>query len=82
MMHIDSTKAKTKFGEMLDFARREPIAIDKRGRMVAVLLSNEEYEKMQEIEDQYWGLKAQIARKEGLLSETESEKILEDLLDA
>lgn len=82
MMHIDATKAKTKFGEMLDFARREPIAIDKRGRMVAVLLSNEEYEKMQEMEDQYWGLKAQIAKKDGMVSEDESNKLLDDLLGA
>lgn len=82
MLHFDATKAKTNFGELLDSARREPVAIDKRGRMVAVMLSNEEYMRFQEVEDHLLALKARISKRKGLLSEEESEALLSDLLNA
>jgi PHD/YefM family antitoxin component YafN of YafNO toxin-antitoxin module len=46
----------------------EPIAIEKKGRPVAVMMSIAEYERLVEIEDRYWGEKALKAIEEGFVS--------------
>ena len=38
--------AKTRFGELLDTAQREPVTIEKHGRRVAVVLSATEYDEL------------------------------------
>jgi len=48
MTAFSATEAKNKFGELLEAAHREPVEISKKGRPVAVLLSMEAYEEMQE----------------------------------
>lgn len=44
MKTMPSTEAKTHFGALLDAAQREPITIEKKGRPVAVIMSENEYE--------------------------------------
>jgi prevent-host-death family protein len=44
MKEISSTEAKTHFGALLDMAQREPVAIHKKGRAVAVMLSMQDFE--------------------------------------
>jgi len=82
MIHISATEAKIHFGKLLDTARRESVVIEKQGRSVAVILSQEEFERLNEIEDRLWSLKADAAKGEGLLTEEESEKFLDELLHA
>ena len=82
MIHISATEAKIHFGKLLDTARRENVSIDKQGRSIAVMVSIEEYERLNEIEDKWWALRADDAKANGLLSEEESEKVLEELLNA
>jgi prevent-host-death family protein len=41
---MPSTEAKTHFGALLDTAQREPITIEKKGRPVAVIMSQNDYE--------------------------------------
>jgi len=82
MIHVSATEAKVHFGKLLDTARRENVSIEKQGRSIAVILSQEEFERLSEIEDKLWSLRADAARKEGLLTEEESEKFLEELLNA
>lgn len=82
MIHISATEAKSHFGKLLDTARREGVAIEKQGRAVAVILSQEEFERLSEIEDKLWILKANAAKNEGFLSEEESDKFLDELLHA
>jgi prevent-host-death family protein len=43
MKTITSVDAQNRFGELLDNAQREPIAITRRGRTVAFVVSPEEY---------------------------------------
>jgi len=43
MKTMASSEAKTHFGALLDTAQREPVAIEKKGRPVAVMISMEEY---------------------------------------
>lgn len=43
MKAIAAREAKNQFGSLMDAAQREPVAIEKHGRAVAVLMSVEEY---------------------------------------
>jgi uncharacterized protein len=45
---IPATEAKQRLGQALESALREPVAISKSGRVVAYLLSAEEYHRLQE----------------------------------
>jgi len=47
MTKMSANRAKARFGELLDTARREPVTIEKHGRPVAVVLSTEDYEELE-----------------------------------
>jgi prevent-host-death family protein len=47
MSSITATNAKNRFGEVLEMARTEPVHVQKNGRDVAVIVSPEEYARMQ-----------------------------------
>ena len=46
---MPAAEAKTNFGRLLDTAQREPVAISRNGRPVAVVLSMEEFERIEEL---------------------------------
>lgn len=46
MKSLTATEAKNSFGMLLDWARQEPVLIEKQGRKVAVMLSVEEYQRL------------------------------------
>ena len=46
---IPAAVAKTTFGALLEKAQREPLAISKKGRLVAVLMSMDEFETHQRL---------------------------------
>ena len=82
MKTLGASEAKNRFGELLDLARREPIQITKKGRNVAVVLSIEEFERLSELEDELLAIKADKAQQEGFIGMSESEALLEELLNA
>ena len=47
METIAATEASNRFGQLLDRALQEPVTIEKKGRQVAVMLSVEEYNRME-----------------------------------
>ena len=47
MQSLSANDAKTKFGEMLLQAQREPVQINKNGKLVAVVISAEEYKSIE-----------------------------------
>ncbi len=79
---MTDTEAKNSFGELLDEAKTRPIKIEKNGRAVAVVVSAEEYKRLESLEDAYWGRQAEEALKEGTVGVKESEKYLAKWLDA
>ena len=84
-MKATATEVKNRFGEFLDRAQKEPITVEKSGRAVAVLLAQEEYERLQALEDRYWGERAMDAAKGGFVGHEEAMKLLSErlaLLDA
>jgi len=80
--HMAAKEAKDEFGRLLDTARREPVRIEKHGRAVAVVLSTEEYERLEAIEDAWWALRAKSVTAEGFLGAEASERLLRDLARA
>lgn len=59
MLTISTTQAQTRFGEILDAAQREPVAITEQGRPLAYVISPEELQKW--FEDQAERDKAVLA---------------------
>lgn len=49
MRSLTANNAKTKFGEMLISVQREPIEIVKNGTPVAVVVSSEEYSRIEDL---------------------------------
>jgi len=76
-----ATEVKNKFGQILERAINEPIAIEKNGRKVVVMMSMSEYQRLVEIEDRYWGDKALKAIEDGFLTEKDTKSWIERKLD-
>lgn len=49
MQNMSAHEAKSRFGQLLDTARHEPVTIEKHGRAVAVMISKEDYDEIQQI---------------------------------
>jgi prevent-host-death family protein len=62
---ITATETKNKFGKVLLQVAKEPITIEKSGSPVAVIMSYEEYEHYQVLEDCFWGERAVSSRAQG-----------------
>ncbi|NEP20667.1 type II toxin-antitoxin system prevent-host-death family antitoxin [Moorena sp. SIO3I6] len=82
MKNLGASEAKNRFGELLDLARREPVKITKKGRNVAVVISIEEFERFLELEEELIAIKAKQAQQEGFIGLSESEQLLEDIMNA
>ena len=82
MSTFGAREAKNEFGRLLDTAQREPVTIEKKGRPVAVVISLEEFKRLEAAEDALWEVLARASEAEGLLSPEESEKFLESLRHA
>lgn len=46
MQRMSARDAKNGFGRLIDTARAEPVAIEKHGRAVVVVMAFEEYERL------------------------------------
>ncbi|ANM17194.1 type II toxin-antitoxin system antitoxin Phd/YefM family protein [Rhizobium sp. N541] len=46
MHRLSARDAKNGFGRLIDMARAEPVAIEKHGRAVVVVVALEEYERL------------------------------------
>jgi prevent-host-death family protein len=82
MKTMSAKEAKDAFGLLLDTAQREPVTITKKGREVAVLVSKTDFERLEALEDAYWGALAGEARQEGFVGREESERLLNELANA
>lgn len=82
MRTFNTREAKDKFGSLLDTAQHEPVTIEEEGKIVAIMLSPEEYSRLEEAEDVLWLMRVKEAEKEGFLSSEESEKFLKEIRNA
>lgn len=50
MKSMSARDAKNAFGMMIDLARAEPVAIEKHGRKVVVVIAVEEFERLKALD--------------------------------
>ena len=62
MQTMTANEARTHFGEFIDKAQRMPIGVMRRGRLVGVMVSAEDYEQMRKF---YANRLLQTLRKAG-----------------
>ncbi len=80
MLTMNAKDAQAHFGDIMQKVTKEPVAINRYGKTTAVVISYEEYQKFQDLEDLYWSLKAKEAEEKGYLSTIDSDTILDDIL--
>lgn len=78
---MNASRAQVCLGQILNKVIKEPVTINKHGKPTAVVISYEEYEKFQGLEDLYWTMKSKEAAEEGYLSNNESESIISNILN-
>ncbi len=81
MLLINAKDAQNRFGEIMTAVNKEPVVINRYGKASAVIISYEEYQKFEELEDLYWSLKAKYSEQEGYLSVKESDDIMDQILN-
>jgi len=78
MTTMTATEAKTRFGDLADQVRSGPIRVTRSGRDAMVIMSAEEFDRLVEIEDRYWGEQAlAVVREQKPLGVEKSAKWLE-----
>ena len=80
-MIANATEVKTRFGEFMDKAQKEPVEVEKTGRKFAVLLGWDEYQRLLALEDAHWIARAREAEKSGYLGTEESMRLLSQMLE-
>ena len=79
MVEFTATELQAKTGFVIDHALREPVQVTRNKRAVAVMLSLNEFARLEAIEDAYWGEAAKIAAMSGSVEKEEIQKLLERL---
>lgn len=81
MQQVNSSEFKNHFGEFLELVREQPVAVNKFGQPVAVLMSAVEYKYLQRLEDLYWIARAEAAEQSGgWIGHDEALRLLTDRL--
>jgi len=75
-MNVTATELKNRLGQYLDAAQVEPVIVEKSGRENSVVLSKHRYDELCELEDKLWDIKAQLAEKEGFMSDAEVQALI------
>ena len=76
MKTMSAVDAKTRFGQFIDAAQREPVIVTKKDRPVGVFFS------IEDIQDTIWGEDAKAAHAEGYLTQEDSADRINALLHA
>jgi antitoxin Phd len=82
MKSVTATELKNQTGRQIEAALTSPVVVNKAHRPVVVLISYEEFQRYQALEDRYWGEIAKEASKEGLLTAKASSALLDEMLNA
>lgn len=80
MKTITATELKTKTSETLAAAQREPIAIEKNGRPVAVIVPQADYERLIKLENDYWLARVEAAEKSGYIGTEATTAFFKEML--
>ncbi len=81
MNTVNATYAKQNFGACVADAATQPVIIEKSGRPAVVMISYEEFRRLNEMEDAMWLQRAQDAAVGGYLSTEESDDFMKKRLE-
>lgn len=79
MKKVNATQAKQYFGELLNDAQQEPVAIQKHQKDFAILLSSARYQELLAFEDKCLHNLAVLAEKEGFIGVEASMNLLDSI---
>jgi len=79
MKIINATQAKQAFGELLNSAQQEPVAIQKHQKDFAILLSSARYQELLAFEDTCLHNLAVLAEQEGYIGADAGKKLLDGI---
>jgi len=65
MKTVTATELKNNTSETIATAQHEPVAIEKNGRPVAVLVPQADYERLIKLENDYWLARIGNAERDG-----------------
>jgi len=82
MLIASSTEVKNHFGEFMDKAQKEPITVEKTGKPYAVLMSIDDFQRLQALEDAYWGRLGDEGIQSGFLGPAATMASIRQRLDA
>jgi prevent-host-death family protein len=81
MQTMTANEAKTHFGEFIDKAQRTPVGVMRRGRLVGVMVSAEDYEQMRQFYANRLLQTLHLAGEEATAKGLTEEKLAELLAD-
>jgi prevent-host-death family protein len=76
MIQVTATELQSKTGQIIEQALLSPVRVTRNKRDIAVLLSSKEYERLETLEDAYWGTAAKLASKSGSAAQEEINQLL------
>ncbi|WKJ90930.1 type II toxin-antitoxin system Phd/YefM family antitoxin [Methylomonas montana] len=79
MKTINATQAKQSFGELLNNAQQEPVAIQKHQKDFAILVSSARYQELLAFEDTCLHNLAVLAEQEGYIGADASKNLLDSI---
>ncbi len=80
MKTVSASDAKSHFGELLDTAIAEPVAVKRGKREVAVVLSWAQYERLKALEEAEINRQSRAAENGPFLSAEESREVFDRLM--
>ncbi|WP_027188285.1 type II toxin-antitoxin system Phd/YefM family antitoxin [Desulfovibrio cuneatus] len=80
MNTVNATYAKQNFGACVADASKEPVVIEKSGRPTVVMISYEEFQRLQDLDDSIWLQRAQEAATSGYFSVAEADAFMKKRL--
>ena len=82
MNHTSISDFRSRIGDYLGNLSNAPVVLERHGKPAAVVLSYVEYQHLQDLEDTWWGERAEAALKRGLVGHDEAMQHLKGKLDA
>lgn len=67
MKKITATELKNRTSEAIAAAQREPLSIEKNGRPVVVIIAQSDYDRLIQLENDYWLARIEKAEKTGYI---------------
>jgi prevent-host-death family protein len=80
MKKVSATELKTKTGQCLDTAQKEPVEIEKNGKVVAILIAREDYDRLARLENAYWLARIEAAEQGGYAGAEATSSFFKEML--